>query len=101
MSEGAMSHRVSKLKELLFDTEAERLDLRLDLTLVLDELPDDLRDLAIRLQTRTVAEIARELGVLRSTLYEKGIARLRKIFEDRGLREYLGESRHPGSGPGK
>jgi len=80
---------------------AERLDLRLDLTLALDELPDDLRQLALRLQTRTVAEIARELGVPRSTLYEKGIARLRKIFEDKGLREYLGEARHPGKGPGK
>ena len=80
---------------------AERLDLRLDLSLVLDELPDDLRQLALRLQTRTVAEIARELGVPRSTLYEKGIARLRKIFEDKGLREYLGEARHPGKGPGK
>ena len=48
-----------------------------------------------------VAEIARELGVPRSTLYEKGIAHLRKIFEDCGLREYLGEARHPGKGPGK
>ncbi|MBU0743174.1 sigma-70 family RNA polymerase sigma factor [bacterium] len=81
--------------------EAERVDLRLDLTLVLDELPDDLRQLARLLQTRTVAEIARELGVPRSTLYEKGIARLRKIFEDNGLREYLGEARHLGKGPGK
>ncbi len=81
--------------------QAERLDLRLDLSLVLDELPEDLRQLALRLQTRTVAEIARELGVPRSTLYEKSIARLRKIFEDKGLREYLGEARHPGKGPGK
>jgi len=78
-----------------------RQDLKLDLALVLDELPEDLRQLAGHLQTRTVAEIARELGVPRSTLYEKGIARLRKIFEDRGLREYLGEVRHPGKGPGK
>jgi RNA polymerase sigma-70 factor (ECF subfamily) len=79
----------------------ERLDLRIDLTLVLDDLPDDLRELARRLQTRTMAEIARELGMPRSTLYEKGIARLRKIFEDKGLREYLGEARHLGKGPGK
>ena len=81
--------------------EMDRLDLRFDLSLVLDELPEDLRQLALRLQSRTVAEIARELGVPRSTLYEKGIARLRKIFEDSGLREYLGEARHPGKGPGK
>lgn len=81
--------------------ECERVDLTLDLTLVLNELPEDLLELARRLQTRTVAEIARELGVPRSTLYEKGIARLRKIFEDRGLREYLGEGRHLGKEPGK
>jgi RNA polymerase sigma-70 factor, ECF subfamily len=81
--------------------EAERLDLRLDLSLVLDELPEELRELARRLQTRTMAEIARELGVPRSTLYETGIARLRKIFEDKGLREYLGDDRHLGKGPGK
>jgi RNA polymerase sigma-70 factor (ECF subfamily) len=81
--------------------EAERLDLRLDLTLVLDELPDDLREFANRLQTRTVAEIAREMGVPRSTLYDQGIACLRKIFEDKGLREYLDGSRHIDKGPGK
>jgi RNA polymerase sigma-70 factor (ECF subfamily) len=80
---------------------ADRLDLRIDLTLVLDDLPDDLRELARRLQTRTMAEIAREMGVPRSTLYEKGIARLRKIFEDKGLREYLGAARHLGTGQGK
>lgn len=80
---------------------AERHDLRLDLKSAFDELPDDLRDLAFRLQTRTVAEIARELGVPRSTLYEKGITRLRKFFEDRGLREYLDEARHPGNRQGK
>ncbi len=81
--------------------EAERRDLQLDLALVLEELPDDLRDLAGRLQTRTVAEIARELGVSRSTLYQKGISRLRKIFQDNGLREYLDEPRHIGKGRGK
>lgn len=81
--------------------EAARKDLGLDLASALDDLPAELLELARRLQTRTVAEIARELGVPRSSLYEKGIARLRKIFEDRGLREYLGEARHPSEGPGK
>ncbi len=81
--------------------ETERGDLKLDMSLALDDLPAELRDLARRLQTRTVAEIARDLGVPRSSLYEKGLANLRKIFEDRGLREYLGEPRHPSEGPGK
>lgn len=81
--------------------EAARSDLKIDISQALDELPAELLDLARRLQTRTVAEIARELAVPRSTLYEKGIARLRKIFEDKGLREYLGEARHPDSRQGK
>lgn len=81
--------------------EVERIDLRLELSLVLDDLPEDLSYLARRLQTRTVAEIACELGVPRSTLYEKGIARLRKIFEDKGLREYLADTRHIEKEPGK
>ena len=81
--------------------QSERLDLRLDLSQAMAELPDDLRQLAVRLQTKTVAEIARELGVPRSSLYDKGISRLRKLFEDKGLREYLGSSRHIDKQQGK
>ena len=70
-------------------SEVERLDLRIDVSLVLAGLPPELRALAERLCTHSVTEIARELGVPRSTLYETGIARLRKAFEDKGLDEYL------------
>ena len=68
---------------------AERADMQADLLRGLEELPPDLRSLADELLTKSITEIARELGVSRGTLYKTGIARLRKAFEDRGLREYL------------
>lgn len=70
-------------------TVSERIDMRLDVSLVPSELPPDLKELAERLRHQSVAEVARDLGVPRSTLYDTGIARLRKAFEDKGLREYL------------
>jgi RNA polymerase sigma-70 factor (ECF subfamily) len=83
------------------DRRSDRLDLSLDFSRAMAELPDDLRQLAVRLQTQTMAEIARELGVPRTRLYDKGITRLRKLFEDKGLREYLGSSRHIDKPQGK
>lgn len=70
-------------------TVSERIDMRLDVSFVLSELPPDLKELAERLRHQSVSEVARDLGVPRSTLYDTGIARLRKAFEDKGLREYL------------
>jgi len=69
--------------------EFERIDMRLDISIAIADLPPDLRALAERLKADTIAQIARDLGVPRSTLYETGITRLRKAFEDKGLREYL------------
>jgi RNA polymerase sigma-70 factor (ECF subfamily) len=69
--------------------EAERIDMRLDVSFAISELPPELQALARRLMDQSIAEAARELGVPRSTLYETGIARLRNFFEDRGLSEYL------------
>jgi RNA polymerase sigma factor (sigma-70 family) len=69
--------------------ESERIDMRLEVSLVLSELPPDLKELAERLCHQSVTEAARDLGVPRGTLYGTGIARLRKAFEDKGLREYL------------
>ena len=69
--------------------EAERVDMHLDISFVISELPPDLKPLAERLLTHSIAEVAREFGVPRSTLYETGIARLREIFEDKGLGEYI------------
>jgi len=69
--------------------EAERVDMHLDVSLAISELPPDLKPLAESLLTHSIAEVAREFGMPRSTVYETGIARLREIFEDKGLGEYI------------
>lgn len=69
--------------------ESERMDMRLDVSFAVSDLPPDLRDLAERLLHQSTTEVARDIGVPRSTLYDTGIARLRKAFEDKRLREYL------------
>lgn len=66
----------------------ERYDLASDLAEVLAQLPDDLRALAERLKGQSVSQAARELGVPRTTL-QRQVERLRKTFEDAGLRIYL------------
>jgi len=70
-------------------SEADRIDLSLDVSFVISQLPPDLKPLAEHLLTHSITEVARELGIARSTLYETGIARLRAIFEDKGLGAYL------------
>jgi RNA polymerase sigma-70 factor (ECF subfamily) len=67
---------------------AELRDLTLDVTDVVSQLPPKLRDLCERLKKKTVSEVAREMGIPRSTLYES-IRRLRRRMTDAGLRDYL------------
>ena len=69
-------------------TSEEEAQLRLDVSLVLSGLPDDLRPIAERLKTQTLTEAANSLGIPRTTLYGAK-KRLRRIFEDAGLRHYL------------
>ena len=69
--------------------EAERIDLQLDLSIALSELPPDLKLLAEQLMIHPIAQVARDLGIPRSTLYEKGIGSLRRHFMDKGLEDYL------------
>ena len=74
--------------EELFDAAAEadivRAERRLDLDPALARLPADLRALADLLETHTVSEAARELGVPRSSL-QRTLARLRGHFGAAGL----------------
>jgi RNA polymerase sigma-70 factor (ECF subfamily) len=70
-------------------TESERIDMQVDVSIALADLPPELRALATRLMIDTIAQAARDLGVPRSTIYETGIARLRKAFIDKRLHEYL------------
>lgn len=68
--------------------DAERLDLANDMAGVLIALPADLRDLAERLKEKTVSQVARDLKVPRTSLM-RHVERLRRCFEDAGLRIYL------------
>lgn len=66
----------------------EQLELGIDIARVVMQLPDNLRELCIRLQTQSVTEISRETGVPRYKLYES-IKTLRAVFEKAGLKKYL------------
>ncbi len=63
-------------------------DLALDLEDLLAKLTPELRAVADLLQQCTIAEAARELAIPRSTLMRR-VKRLRREFEDAGLRIYL------------
>lgn len=65
-----------------------------DLADAITKLPGELRDLAERLKSQSVSEIAREMGVPRTTLNSR-IARIRQRFEKAGLRQYLRSSSSP------
>jgi RNA polymerase sigma-70 factor (ECF subfamily) len=63
-------------------------DLQTDVESVLERLPPDLRELCEHLKSKTLSEISRELGIPRSTLAGR-VKKLRRRFEDAGLRDYL------------
>ncbi len=63
-------------------------NIRVDIEGVLNALPDDLRDLCNRLHESNMAEIARETGVPRTTLYDK-LAIIREAFREAKLDDYL------------
>ena len=62
--------------------------LTIDVAAVLERLPPELRELCRRLKAESVTEISRDTGVPRGTIYES-IKKLREIFEDAGLKDYL------------
>ena len=62
--------------------------LTIDVRKAMEQLPPELRRLCRRLETETVTEISRDTGIPRGTIYES-IKKLRAIFEDAGLRDYL------------
>lgn len=67
---------------------AELRDLSIDLCKVLEQTSPELRELCGRLETDTVSEVSRATGIPRGTIYES-LKKLRTIFEDSGLREYV------------
>ena len=66
----------------------EQVARKVDLERLLAHLPAEQQDLCRRLMSATISEVAAALGVPRTTLYGP-LARLRAIFEEAGLREYL------------
>ena len=62
--------------------------LAIDVAAIIEGLPHELRNLCRRLKAETVTEISRDTGVPRGTIYES-IKKLREIFKDAGLRNYL------------
>ncbi len=67
----------------------EQVELRLDIAECLEHLEDDrLREFCQLLQSRSVAQAARDLDVPRTTLND-WLRKLRSRFEERGLRQYL------------
>ncbi len=68
-------------------------DMRMDIERVLNALPDDLRDLCNRLRESNMSEIAREMGVPRTTFYDK-LTKIREAFREAKLDDYLSDPTH-------
>ncbi len=77
-------HRTGRLSHPM----EEQRDLRLDIHGAMERLPSALLQLCRLLQTNTITEVSHATGIPRGTIYEH-IRKLRAIFEDTGLREYL------------
>ncbi len=67
----------------------EREHLQMDMSAVLEGLTPELRRVAEMLMTQSVAEVACELGIARSTFRDRYLARLREAFAAKRLDEYL------------
>lgn len=70
----------------------DQVDLALDVQTVIYRLPDDLRDLCVRLMSASVSQVARDLRVPQSTLNDK-VRRLRDAFETAGVSVFPGSIR--------
>jgi RNA polymerase sigma-70 factor (ECF subfamily) len=69
-------------------SDEDRRQLVLDVQVVIEGLPEDLRGLCVRLRTESVAEIAPATGTPRTTLYD-AIRRIRIYFKAAGMDGYL------------
>jgi len=69
-------------------SDAALAELGMDVADVMAGLPEDLRDLCLRLKHGSVSQVAREMGVPRTTL-AAAVARLRELFEKAGMHRHL------------
>ena len=73
--------RIGKYKH----TATERLELQLDVESVLADLPDELRQVAMMLQEKTITQVAQELGMPRTTFRNTYLVKLGEIFIAKGF----------------
>ena len=66
-----------------------QVDLATDVAGVLADLPEELRDLCERLKESSIARIAKDMGIARTSLYRR-IEKIREHFVSTGLHEYFG-----------
>jgi RNA polymerase sigma-70 factor (ECF subfamily) len=71
-------------------------DLRIDLFLAIETLPEDLKFLCLRLRYETVREMSRSLGLSREQIYRK-LRKARALLTNAGLRDYLPAKNHGGN----
>ena len=81
-SEGSLGDGTRETRERLAH------EIRMDLGQAIASLPEELRDLCVRLHDSTMAEVAREMGIPRTTLYDR-LSKLRDAFREAGLEDYL------------
>jgi len=67
---------------------AEEENLKLDLSLAIAELPEDLQRIAELLKTKQPAEVARILGIPPTSL-RRDIERIKRAFRKRDLEDYI------------
>lgn len=79
-------------------SHVEDLHLRIDLEGVLASLPEDQRSLANALREKSVADVARDLGVGRATIYDR-LKPIRDRLVEAGVGEYLHPSGSDASPP--
>lgn len=66
----------------------EMLEMRLDIDRVVSDLPPALREICEGLKTQTVTQISAATGASRQQVYD-AIRKLRGIFDEAGLKDYL------------
>ncbi|HHH76584.1 MAG TPA: sigma-70 family RNA polymerase sigma factor [Phycisphaerae bacterium] len=71
--------------------EFQREDMKLDIAYALAELSPELRQAGELLMTMPAAQVARKIGVSRSTFYKNHLMQLRAAFIEKGLDDYMPE----------
>lgn len=67
----------------------EREHLRMDMDALLADLPDELQRAARLLQSHSLTQAARAMGVSRDKFYDNYLPRLREAFAAKGMADYL------------